>query len=113
ELAPMAPVGPVTLDEVQLVLGPRLRSLMVRPPARRYGAVFIAPAESARGLAFDVVFVPGLAEKLFPRKIVEDPLLPDALRRDLSPDLATQPTRVAAERLALRLAVGAARERVV
>src|SRR5262249_61117657 len=80
----------------------------------REGAVVAAPAEAARGLAFDVVFVPGLAEKLFPRKIVEDPILLDAHRRTLdAPGLATQPTRVAAERLALRLAVGAARERVV
>src|SRR5439155_745661 len=70
--------------------------------------------EAARGLAFDVVFVPGLAEKLFPRKIVEDPILLDPHRRALEvPALATQPARVGAERLALRLAVGAARERVV
>lgn len=116
ELAPMAPVGPVGLDEVQLVLGPRLRSLTVRPPRRRYGAVFVAPVDAARGLAFDVVFVPGLAERLFPRKIVEDPILLDASRRALAPlaaPLPTQADRVANERLALRLGVGAARERVV
>ena len=114
ELAPMAPIGPIELDEVQLVLGPRLSELTEPPPRRRYGCVFVAPAESARGLAFDVVFVPGLAEKLFPRKIVEDPILLDAHRTALDvPALATQPARVAAERLALRLAVGAARERVV
>jgi RecB family exonuclease len=114
ELAPMGPVGPVTLDEVQLVLAPRLRELAVRPPRRRYGHVFVAPAESARGLQFDVVFVPGLAEKLFPRRLVEDPILLDARRTELDvPFLVTQPARVAAERLALRLAVGAARERVV
>ena len=118
ELQPMAPVGPVALDEVQLVLGPRLRTLTVRPPRRRYGAVFVAPAEAARGLAFDVVFVPGLAERLFPRKIVEDPILLDATRVALDPAgdgglLTTQADRVAAERLALRLGVGAACERVV
>src|SRR5581483_7083124 len=114
ELEPMGPVGPIDLEEVRLVLGPRLRELTVPPPRRRYGAVFVAPAESARGLAFDVVFVPGLAEKLFPRKIVEDPVLLDAHRRALdAPGLVTQPARVAAERLALRLAVGAARERVL
>ena len=114
ELEPMAPIGPIDLDEVQLVLRPRLRELTVPPARRRYGAVFVAPAEGVRGLAFDVVFVPSLAEKLFPRKIVEDPILLDAHRRALdAPGLATQPARVAAERLALRLAVGAARERVV
>jgi ATP-dependent helicase/nuclease subunit B len=114
ELEPMAPVGPLDLDEVRLVLGPRLRELTVPAARRRYGAVFVAPAESARGMAFAVVFVPGLAEKLFPRKIVEDPILLDAHRAMLAvPGLTMQPTRVAAERLALRLAVGAARERVV
>src|SRR6184192_1932658 len=114
ELEPMAPVGPVDLDEVQLVLGPRLRELTVPPPRRRYGAVLITTAEAARGLAFDVVFVPGLAEKLFPRKIVEDPILLDAERETLGvPALTTRHARGAAERLALRLAIGAARERVL
>jgi len=113
ELDPMAPVGPVDLDEVQLVLTPRLRELTVPPPRRRYGSVFVAPATSARGLVFDVVFIPGLAEKLFPRKIVEDPILADAHRARLGvAELEMQPTRVAGERLALRLAVGAAGLRV-
>jgi ATP-dependent helicase/nuclease subunit B len=114
ELEPMAPVGPVELDEVALVLDPRLRELAVPETGRRYGAVFVAPIEAARGLVFDVVCVPGLAERIFPRKIVEDPLLPDAARTALGAGkLATAATRVAAERLALRLAVGAAAARVV
>ena len=113
ELAPMAPVGPIELDEVRLVLTSRLRELRERPARRRYGAVFVAPAQAARGLVFDVVFVAGLAERIVPRKITEDPILLDASRRVLAPSLATQPDRVAVERLALRLAVGAARERVV
>ncbi len=63
-------------------------------------------------MTFDVVFVPGLAEKLFPRKVVEDPILLDAERRQLDTGgLATQRDRVAAERLALRLALGAASSR--
>lgn len=112
ELEPMAPVGPVDLDEVRLVLAGRLGELRRRPPRRRYGAVFVAPAAAARGLAFDVVFVPGLSEKIFPTKLVEDPILPDAARRALQADLIMQPERVAAERLALHLAVGAARKRL-
>src|SRR5262245_17792187 len=113
ELEPMAPIGPIDLDEVQLVLGPRLRELTVPPARRRYGAVFVASPEAARGLAFDVVFVPGLAEKLFPRKIVEDPILLDTYRQKLDvPGLTTQPTRVAAERRSLRIAVGSARDQV-
>jgi len=114
ELEPMATVGPVGLDEVQIVLRPRLRELAVPPAGRRYGAVLVAPIEAARGLVFDVVCVPGLAERMFPRKIIEDPLFPDAARAALGDrKLVTASARVAAERLALRLAVGAATTRAV
>ncbi len=119
ELAPMAQVGPVALEEVTLILSRRLLEVAVPPPASRHGRVFVAPAEAARGLAFEIVFVPGLAEKLFPRKIAEEPILLDATRKALSKDLglgadlATNAERVERERLALRLAVGAARRQVV
>lgn len=113
ELAPMGPVGPVSLEEVQLVLGRDLAELVVLPPTGRAGKILVASADEARGMVFDVVFVPGLAEKIFPRKVTEDPLALDALRARLSPVLDTNVTRVAAERRALRLAVGAARRRVV
>jgi ATP-dependent helicase/nuclease subunit B len=109
ELDPLAPVGPVDLTAVQHVLTPRLRDLAVLPPSRPNGAVLVAPIEMARGLAFEVVFVPGLAEKLFPQRILQDPLLPDRARGALAaPGLATQAQRVAEERLALRLAASAA-----
>jgi ATP-dependent helicase/nuclease subunit B len=85
----------------------------VPPPRRRYGAVLIAPAAALRGLELDVVFVPGLAENLFPAKIVEDPILLDGARERLAGDrLVRQPDRIDRERLALRIAVGAARRRV-
>jgi CRISPR/Cas system-associated exonuclease Cas4 (RecB family) len=113
ELAPMAAVDAVPIDEVRLVLSRRLLEVAVPPPKSRYGRVFVAPAESARGMAFDVVFVPGLAERLFPRKIAEEPILLDAARASLDAGLATNTQRVANERRALRLAVGAARDRVV
>lgn len=113
ELAPMASVGPVDLDEVIAVLSSRLQSLFVPPAAQRYGRVFIGPAEAARGLSFEVVFVPGLAEKLFPRKIAEEPILLDSMRRVLGEQLVTNEQRVARERQALRLAVGASRRGLV
>lgn len=124
ELAPMSGVGPVTLDEVRAVLGERLTSLTLAPARRRYGRVFVATPADLRGLAFDVVFVPGLAERLFPSPPREDPLLLDARRRRVSerlagaarlaqPALRTQPERAEEERLLLRLAVGAASKRVV
>ncbi len=112
ELAPMGPVGPVTLAEVRLVLGRRLTELSVPPAGKRHGRVFVAPVAAARGLSFDAVFVPGLAEKVFPQKVMEDPLLRDAERHALA-GLETSEDRIAAERLALRLAAGAARKRLV
>jgi RecB family exonuclease len=112
-LAPMGPIGSVDLDEVRLVLAPRLRDSTLPPPRRRYGAVFVGPPAALRGLAFDVVFVPGLAENVFPAKLVEDPILLDAQRALVSPALAVEADRIANERLALRVAVGAATRRVV
>ncbi len=113
ELEPMGPVGPIGLDEVRMVLADRLGRLEARPARRRYGAVFVAPTQYARGLTFDVTIVPGLSERTFPRKLTEDPILPDSSRRELSPYLASQAQRSAAERTALRLAVGAARHGVM
>jgi len=111
ELTPMAVVGPVSLDEVRLVLTRRLTELVLLPEGRASGRVFVAPVASARGLSFRSVFVPGLAEKLFPQKVSEDPVLLDRLRVPLGLD--TNHDRVAEERLALRLAVGAAEERLL
>jgi ATP-dependent helicase/nuclease subunit B len=112
ELEPMAPVGPIDLEEVRIVLSNRLGTLTERPARRRYGAVFVGPAAAARGLCFDVVLVPALSERLFPRKVVEDPLLPDESRKRISAELELQPERVEAERLTLRIAVGAARRQL-
>jgi ATP-dependent helicase/nuclease subunit B len=111
ELAPMADVGPVDLGEVRIVLERRLTEVVVPPSERRFGRVYVASTDEARGLVFDVVFVPGLAEKLFPQKVIEDPILPDRVRADT--ELATNADRSAEERLALRIAIGAASRRVV
>ena len=113
ELRPMASVGPVELFEVREVLNERLTLLSQDPPHYRYGRIWIAPIEAVRGLSFDVVLVPGLAERMFPRKIVEDPLLLDVNRRKLDANLPLQEDRVSRERLALRLAAGAAKRKIV
>jgi ATP-dependent helicase/nuclease subunit B len=113
ELEPMAPVGPLGLDEVRLVLSDRLGRLEAPRRRRRYGEVFVAAPNRARGLAFDVVIAPGLAERMFPRKLTEDPILPDAGRARLNPYLARNERRVGVERLALRIVAGAARERAL
>ncbi|HET8549751.1 MAG TPA: PD-(D/E)XK nuclease family protein [Bryobacteraceae bacterium] len=108
ELEPMADVGPVGLAEVALVLSDRLRFLRREPPLRRGGHVFVGAIDEARGRSFDAVFVPGLAEGVFPRKVAEDPLLLDAYRAKVSDTLHTNKQRRERERLLLRIAVGAA-----
>jgi ATP-dependent helicase/nuclease subunit B len=111
DLRPMADVGPVDLEEVRRVLTSRLLTLASDPPSRRFGRVFVGTPDHARGRSFRVVFVPGLAERLFPQKPREDPLLLDDMRT-----AAGAPTvidrQIAAERLLLQLAVGAAAEQL-
>ena len=111
ELAPLGNVGPVRLPEVREVLAPRLRTLTHEPPRRRQGRVFVGTCHAARGRSFRVVFIPGLAERVFPQRLREDALLLDDRRVDLGADLAVRQTRADEERLRLRLAVGAASER--
>jgi ATP-dependent helicase/nuclease subunit B len=112
ELAPMAAVGPVEIDEVRVVLGERLRSIADEPPAQRYGRVLVTTLDDARGRSLQVVFVPGLAERVFPQRPREDPLLLDTARARLAAGLSTQEERGQREQLLLRLAVGAAERRV-
>jgi len=112
ELAPLSAIGPVRLREVRDVLTPRLSTLTHEPPRRRHGRVFVGTPHAARGRSFRVVFVPGLAERMFPQKIREDALLPDERRPATGVSLATQSTRAADERLQLILAVGAASEKL-
>ena len=113
ELEPMREVGPASLDEVYDVLSERLGSLRNDPPKRRYGRVFVGSIEEARGRSFDVVFLPGLAEGLFPRRAFEDPLLLDERRIQLAAGLKTQDDRVASERMLLRSAAAAAAQSLV
>jgi ATP-dependent helicase/nuclease subunit B len=113
DLKPMGPVGPVALDEVIAVLQERLTDLQQEPPAYRYGRVFVGTPEHGRGRCFEIVFIPGLAERLFPQKLREDPLLLDELRVKFDSKLPTAKTRLEHERLLLALAAGAARKRVI
>ena len=113
ELRPMSDIGPVTLDEARDVISDRLLMLEHDPPPSRYGRVFVAGPQQARGRTFRVVFVPGLAERMFPRKPHEDPMMLDhEMRVPLGADLVDQEDRGQAERLLLRLAVGSATERL-
>lgn len=118
ELRPMDNVGPVALDEVRRVLETRLVELRAEPDGRRHGKVWVGTVDELRGRRFHTVFLPGLAEGRFPRRPTEDPLLLDVHRRALTEalattELATRDLQVERERLLLRLAVGAADQRLV
>jgi hypothetical protein len=56
--------------------------------------------------------VPGVAERVFPQKPRQDPLLPDAVAARLDARLETKADRSARERLLLHWPVGAATERL-
>jgi ATP-dependent helicase/DNAse subunit B len=64
-------------------------------------------------MSFEVVAIPGLAERMFPKKIAEDPLLLDERRREIAASLPLQDDRVSRERMALRLGVGAAKKKLI
>lgn len=117
ELRPMAEVGPVGLAEVRRVLEERLTLLRTPPLERRWGKVFVCRIDELRGRAFDQVFLPGLADGLFPRQAAEDPLLLDESRAALAaaggPALPQRRELVQRERSLLRLAVQAAGGRLV
>ena len=111
-LRPMADVGPVGLEEVRDVLRERLVMLDWEPSNRRYGRLFVGTPHQARGRSFRVVFVPGLAERVVPQRPHEDPLLLDDRRASIAGGLVQQDDRKNAERLLLRLSIGAAEERL-
>lgn len=112
ETAPMAGVGPLPLTEVRRHLGERLLGAERASPGDRYGRVFVAPIERARGLSFRSVAIPGLHEGGIGGAPREDPLLPDRRRPELAAGLPLAADRLEAERLRLALAVGAATERL-
>jgi ATP-dependent helicase/nuclease subunit B len=113
ELEPMTEVGPASLHEVYDVLSEKMGTLRTEPARRRYGQIFVGSIDEARGRAFDFVFLPGLAEGLFPRRALEDPLLLDDYRANLKATLDTQQQRTARERMLLRSAAAAASARLV
>ncbi len=113
EFEPMGDVGPVTVEEVAEVLSDRLRFLRAEPPQRRWGRVFVGSIDEARACEFSVVFLPGLAEGLFPQRALEDPLLLDQTREAFA-DLPLRRHRgTEEERERLHLALAAARDRFI
>ncbi|MEJ2146266.1 MAG: PD-(D/E)XK nuclease family protein [Acidobacteriota bacterium] len=113
ELEPMADVGPVHLQDVRRLLSRRLRDFSDAPADDPYGKVFVGRPEEAAGRAFDLVFVPGLSEGIFPRKVFEDPILLDEDRRHLGGRLRTRRDRIRMERRLLLLPAGASSSKFI
>ncbi|MBN8612728.1 MAG: PD-(D/E)XK nuclease family protein [Deltaproteobacteria bacterium] len=114
----------LTLDEVRRVLLPRLFEITTSPPDRG-GVVRVLAADAIAGRAFELVLVPGLVERSFPRRILEDPILNDDARARIAPrasdtvdgstrsPLATSDDRADDERMLLRRLAHAAPRLVV
>jgi ATP-dependent helicase/nuclease subunit B len=91
------------------------------PPAAGFGGegVNVLSLAQARGISFEAVFIPGLAERIFPTSIRQDPLLSDRARRELNSIsggaifLSARSERLSEEALLFELARGSARKELV
>ena len=77
--------GPVPLARFVAILVGALEPLEVEDPAERSGSVRALAIRDARGLDFDTVHLLGLDDGTFPAPHAENPLWPDAMKRDLNP----------------------------
>lgn len=100
ELHPLRSIPEVSLSEVITVLAPELSQLAVPPKGHRYGKVLVGSLEEARGREFELVILPGMAERRFPPPIQPDSLLGDQLLQQSLQE----------ERLAIELALGCGRQ---
>lgn len=83
--------------------------------------LFLGTVAAARGLAFDVVILCGMAQGRFPRRGTQDPILLDEERRALSRSrvdagrigLPLASRTLSEDRMLFRLVLGAAREHIV
>ncbi len=113
DLRPMAGVGAIRFSELRHLLEERLGLLRVEPDGTSFGKVYLGTAEDFRGLTFDTVLVPGMAEGIFPSKVREDPLLLDTTRHDLDSYLVTNEDRISEERLRLQVSAASAEAKLI
>ncbi len=107
---------PAEAATVHWMLGRRLAHTSRRLGRFQHAGVTVSSIMAARGAAFDVVVVPGLAEKGFPRHIPESSLVTELDREALNPLakqfgaglLPLQQARPLEERYLFRIAVGSA-----
>jgi len=104
--------GSLTGDEALRVVEDTL--LAARLPTGRFGepAVYVGTVHGAVGLPFDAVRVLGLAEGHLPPATREDPVIPDSLRAQLGPAVASAADRVLQSLHALDAVVRDARRHI-
>ncbi|HJP14878.1 MAG TPA: PD-(D/E)XK nuclease family protein [Nitrospinota bacterium] len=92
------------------------------PAPNEGGRVRLLSLQHARGLSFDTVVIPGMAEGAFPARGAEDPLLPDYLRAEINEILSAdgemarlplKASRSGEDRFLFWTALQAARRRVI
>jgi len=84
---------PASPGVFEALLEERLASEPEPRAEERRARVFVGSVSSARGLAFDRLFLLGLTERVFPRPVRQDPLLPDRERERIRGLEGTLPLR--------------------
>jgi RecB family exonuclease len=99
--------APVSLSTFETTL----REALDVPAARRGRlgeGIFTGPVTDAAGMAFDHVFIIGMAERVLPPQPADDPLLPERVRRELDGAVPSAAERVVEARRAYLAVVAAA-----
>jgi len=92
-LAGLPEALPLSAEEFTLLLTRELAEVARPTFGGRGGGVQVLSVTAARARTFDHLFVLGLERHLFPRKIEQDPLLPDAVRQALATVLPDLPVK--------------------
>lgn len=90
-----------------------LAQMRLQPEKFQGGGLLVSDVMGARGLSFPLVILLGLTEKVFPRLVREDPLLPDKERARISCNLPLKQRGYEEERLLFELATASAQEKLV
>ncbi len=80
-------------EELCRLLEDAARELLREAPTEQGGGVVVAPVMAVRGFTFEHLFVVGCNRGVFPRRGVQDPLLPDRMRALLLPLLPDLPLK--------------------
>jgi RecB family exonuclease len=80
-------------EDFWLYLDARTKKMLTLPIGGAGGGVAVLSVEQARSRTFERLFLIGLSREVFPRPIVEGPLLPDGLRRRLRAVLPDLPVK--------------------